>query len=58
MFAVTNADTGAPASFSQWTEEQKNEFFRQNIGEDTGGDSPEQLVAANIPEGNEGEALA
>jgi hypothetical protein len=45
---------GAPASFAQWTEDQKNAFFGGELELGADGDAPEQLEVAEIGSDGEG----
>jgi peptidoglycan hydrolase-like protein with peptidoglycan-binding domain len=47
-------DAGAPANLSEWTEEQRNGYFKGEENEDVGGDPAEELAIADIG-GGEGE---
>ena len=51
-------DAGAPANLAQWTEEQRDGYFKGEESEDVGGDPAEELAIAEIGGGNEEGELA
>ena len=46
-------DAGAPANLSEWTDEQRNGYFKGEETEDVGGDPAEELAIAEIGGGDE-----
>ena len=51
-------DAGAPANLSEWTDEQRNGYFKGEENEDVGGDPAEELAIAEIGGGDEEGQLA
>jgi peptidoglycan hydrolase-like protein with peptidoglycan-binding domain len=51
-------DAGAPANLSEWSDEQRDGYFKGEENEDVGGDPAEELAIAEIGGGNEEEQLA
>lgn len=51
-------DAGAPANLSEWTDEQRNGYFKGEENEDVGGDPAEELAIAEIGGGSDEGELA
>jgi peptidoglycan hydrolase-like protein with peptidoglycan-binding domain len=51
-------EAGAPANLSEWTEEQRNGYFKGEESEEVGGDPAEELAVADIGGGDEEGQLA